>query len=497
MKNKVLMGLIATATIGTAIATPAIINSQNTTKVVNKVLMVNNKSNSSTNEAVVINGNSKMSLYALSNGSGIVSNLSTGEMLTILGQAQNGYCKVKVQETGAIGYISVVNMQNILNGTNDTFTQLSGTGQVINVSSNVRLRSNPAIGNNIIGHLTNGTSHILNGTNDTFTQLSGTGQVINVSSNVRLRSNPAIGNNIIGHLTNGTSLNILGKQGQWYKVSVNGQIGFIYEEYVSTNITDSNSQSVTNNVNTNSENVSTSATSTSSSTNNTNSSNHVKNVVVRTNTDSNSQSVTNNVNTNSENVSTSATSTSSSTNNTNSSNHVKNVVVRTKSSATSNSLPNISNNKENKEIKSKSTISENELAGKMRQWILVGQYNYSKFSDLNGTVWSKQWIDNVSNKELVTAFVNANGKNSLSKNITSAELNKATMKLTSMALKQPMPFSLKQATKYINQMMEQSYPKQVVTKVVPNKGGYIVYTKQLGNKPFWYVNGYTGAATGV
>lgn len=403
MKNKVLMGLIATATIGTAIATPAIINSQNTTKVVNKVLMVNNKSNSSTNEAVVINGNSKMSLYALSNGSGIVSNLSTGEMLTILGQAQNGYCKVKVQETGAIGYISVANMQNILNGTNDTFTQLSGNGQVINVSSNVRFRSNPAIGNNIIGHL-----------------------------------------------TNGTSFNILGKQGQWYKVSVNGQIGFIYEEYVSTNITDSNSQSVTNNVNTNSENVSTSATSTSSS-----------------------------------------------TNNTNSSNHVKNVVVRTKSSATSNSLPNISNNKENKEIKSKSTISENELAGKMRQWILVGQYNYSKFSDLNGTVWSKQWIDNVSNKELVTAFVNANGKNSLSKNITSAELNKATMKLTSMALKQPMPFSLKQATKYINQMMEQSYPKQVVTKVVPNKGGYIVYTKQLGNKPFWYVNGYTGAATGV
>ena len=194
MKNKILMGLIATATIGTAIATPAIINSQNTTKVVNKVLMVNNKSNSSTNEAVVINGNSKMSLYALSNGSGIVSNLSTGEMLTILGQAQNGYCKVKVQETGAIGYISVVNMQNILNGTNDTFTQLSGTGQVINVSSNVRLRSNPAIGNNIIGHL-----------------------------------------------TNGTSLNILGKQGQWYKVSVNGQIGFIYEEYVA-NINNSNSK---------------------------------------------------------------------------------------------------------------------------------------------------------------------------------------------------------------------------------------------------------------
>ena len=396
MKNKVLMGLIATTTIGTAIATPAIINSQNTTNVVNKVLMVNNKSNSSTNEAVVINGNSKMSLYALSNGSGIVSNLSVGEMLTILGQSQNGYCKVKVQETGAIGYISVANMQNILNGTNDTFTQLSGNGQVINVSSNVRLRSNPAIGNNIIGHL-----------------------------------------------TNGTSLNILGKQGQWYKVSVNGQRGFIYEEYVSTNIAN-NSVSI---------------------------------------------------NSNNSNTSTTSSSSSNSTSSSNSSNHVKNIVVRTKKSSTNSNHINI--HKQNKEIKNKSTIDRNELAAKMRQWILVGQYNYSGFSDLNGTVWGKQWIDNVSNKELVTAFVKANGENSLNKNITPAELNKAAMQLTPMILKQPMPFSVKQATKYIKQMMSQSYPNQIVTKIVSDNGGYKVYTKQLGNTPFWYVNGYTGAATGV
>lgn len=248
MKNKALMGLIATATIGTAIATPTIMNNQNTTHIVNKVLMVSNKK---TNEAVVINGNSNMTLFPSSNGESLGVSLSTGEMLTILGQPQNSYCRVKVQETGDIGYINTANMQDILNGTNDTFTQLSGNGQVINVSSNVRLRSNPAIGNNIIGHL-----------------------------------------------TNGTILNILGKQGQWYKVSVNGQVGFIYEEYVSTNIT-SNSQSVTNNINTNSENVSTSATSTSSSTNNTNSSNHVKNIVVRT---KNSKSISNSIKSNSQNI---------------------------------------------------------------------------------------------------------------------------------------------------------------------------------------------------
>lgn len=100
MKNKALIGLIANTTIGTAIAIPAVINNQTTPHIVNKVLMVNNNTNNSiTNEAVVINGNSNMNLYALSNGIGIVSKLSTGEMLTILKRPQNGYCKVKVQET--------------------------------------------------------------------------------------------------------------------------------------------------------------------------------------------------------------------------------------------------------------------------------------------------------------------------------------------------------------------------------------------------------------
>lgn len=190
MKNKALIGLIANTTIGTAIAIPAVINNQTTPHIVNKVLMVNNNTNNSiTNEAVVINGNSNMNLYALSNGIGIVSKLSTGEMLTILKRPQNGYCKVKVQETGAVGYINTANMKNILNGTNDSFITLSKNGQIINVSSNVRLRSNPSINANIIGHL-----------------------------------------------TNNTPLNILGKQGQWYKINVNGQTGFVYEEYIHISI---------------------------------------------------------------------------------------------------------------------------------------------------------------------------------------------------------------------------------------------------------------------
>lgn len=243
MKNKTLIGLIATATIGTAIAAPTVLNNQNTMHIVNKVLMM---SNSATNEAVVVNGNSNMNLYALSNGKGIISNLSVGEMLTTIGKQQGNYCKVRVQETGAVGYINISNMQNILNGTSDSFTQLSKGGQIINVSSNVRLRSNPSISNNVITNL-----------------------------------------------SNGTQFNILGKQGQWYKVSVNGQIGFIYEEYVSTNIANvlnnSKQSSITSNVNKSINNAS--SNSNISSTNiNTNSNSHVKNIIVRTKSNKQSSS---------------------------------------------------------------------------------------------------------------------------------------------------------------------------------------------------------------
>ena len=308
MKNKVLMGLIATATIGTSIVTPAMIKSPNTTKIVNKVLMVNNANSSLTNEAVVINGNSSMNLYGLSNGFGIVSNLSTGEMLTILGQVQNGYCKVKVQETGAVGYINVTNMQNILNGTNDSFTQLSGIGQVVNVSSNVRLRSNPAIGNNIIGHL-----------------------------------------------SNGTSLNILGKQGQWYKVSVNGQTGFIYEEYVSINVTSSNRKTLS-----------------------TNSSNHVKNVVIRTKNSATSNIQSNNVNENNSNTIKNNSQSKSNKPEVLSNNTVKIINYPKSQTLYPNNI--IVENTTGK------SISDSELISVIKNWILVQQYNYSGFADCNGTM---------------------------------------------------------------------------------------------------------------
>lgn len=183
MKKRAVISLIAGATIGTSIGAPIAMRHQSN-EMINKVLMSSNIDTSRTNEAVVVSGNTQMNLYALPNGKGIISNLSVGEMLSILVQ-QGSYCKVKVQETGEIGYINVANMQRIINCTNVPITLLSKSGKIVNVSTRVRLRSNPSINANIINYL-----------------------------------------------KNGSNVNILGKQGQWYKVSINGQIGFIYEEYI-------------------------------------------------------------------------------------------------------------------------------------------------------------------------------------------------------------------------------------------------------------------------
>lgn len=678
MKKKALMGLIATATLGSAMVTPAIISNQNISHDVNNILMVNNDTSAITNEAVVINGNSSMKLYGLSNGSGIVSNLSTGEMLTILGQAQKGYCKVRVQATGAIGYINTANMQNILNGTNTALIILSENGQVINVSSNVRLRSNPSI---------------------------------NAS--------------IIGHLTNGTNLNILGKQGQWYKVEVDGQTGFIYGEYISangSNVANSNSQSSTtsnsssqgstselSNSNT-SSNLTTSSIG-ASATSNANSSSHAKNIIVGTKSSSNSSSLSNNksntgndikvnnsnnivvtnsdiqkglysnaifeealkkgINSNTltqlifnslsptiknkynnqynclstlqENIILNGTKeqkqyllnaignriiinvtadkavplisangvNETPSNYTNGtfyydfsittlknlcdninnwgqyngliskdgvflSNSEINTLIENKEiytitngevaypaykneynfnnttleGNTNNLSPNSNdgstqhapgagahvNNMNNGsptsvgsssgkvEIIAPNTnssfplstvivknntgkpISDSDLNSVMRNWILKWQFNREMFCVATGENWAPQWLNTIPNSELINAFIEANGKEALSKNITANEINKAAMLFTQQANQKEPPFTIAQATKYIQEMLNQSNYDQTITKIVPhlndNDGGlYYVYTKPFNSKgrsnPFWYVYTNTGQATGV
>ncbi|WP_349404666.1 C40 family peptidase [Clostridium perfringens] len=79
------------------------------------------------------------------------------------------------------------------------------------------------------------------------TRLVKKGQVINVSTNLRIRKSPNTSGDVIGYLTNGEIFNIDGKEGSWYKINANGKVGYIHGDYVKEVSGDSNSNSNSNN----------------------------------------------------------------------------------------------------------------------------------------------------------------------------------------------------------------------------------------------------------
>jgi len=58
------------------------------------------------------------------------------------------------------------------------------------------------------------------------------GQVVNVQTNLRMRSQPSTSSRIIARLENETPLLILDKQGDWYKVRAEENEGYLYHRYV-------------------------------------------------------------------------------------------------------------------------------------------------------------------------------------------------------------------------------------------------------------------------
>ncbi|WP_055070214.1 SH3 domain-containing protein [Clostridium massiliamazoniense] len=191
MKKIAILGLITTAAVGTSVSSAIIHNNNNDNNHQiknNKTLLSGVKLGIKTNRAVVINGNDRLNLYGTSNGKGIVSNLSAGEMLTVLGGNKN-FTKVEVQETGIVGYISNSNIKNIYNAENIEMSTLEGSGTIVNVSTAVNLRAGAGINSSVIKEI-----------------------------------------------KGGSSVSILGKQGQWYKINANGSVGYIYGDYVSLNV---------------------------------------------------------------------------------------------------------------------------------------------------------------------------------------------------------------------------------------------------------------------
>ena len=75
---------------------------------------------------------------------------------------------------------------------------------------------------------------------------NGKGEVINVSSNLRIRSNPSTSSSIVGYLSAGNRFDITGKSGSWYKINYNGKIGYVHSDYVRKVTDDNNGGQVSN-----------------------------------------------------------------------------------------------------------------------------------------------------------------------------------------------------------------------------------------------------------
>ncbi len=68
--------------------------------------------------------------------------------------------------------------------------------------------------------------------NPTVTQ---TGQVVDVSTKLNIRSGAGTNFGIVGSLGANATVNIIGKEGNWYKISHNGTVGYVSADYIRVN----------------------------------------------------------------------------------------------------------------------------------------------------------------------------------------------------------------------------------------------------------------------
>lgn len=131
-------------------------------------------------------------------------------------------------------------------------------GQVINVTSTLRIRESASTSSSVLGTMRNGSTFDIisksgswyqikyNGVTGyvhgdyvkeitTSSAVSTKGKVFNVSTNLRVRSGASTSSSILGYLTNNTEVTIVGSEGEWYKIQYNSGYGYVSKEYITTN----------------------------------------------------------------------------------------------------------------------------------------------------------------------------------------------------------------------------------------------------------------------
>ena len=121
-------------------------------------------------------------------GYSIVGSLSNGVTVNILGKSGSWY---HISHNGITGYVSAEYLQEVSSGSNSS-------------------------GSTSIGS----------------TVSSGKGQVYNVTSNLRVRSNPSTSSTVLGYLLNGEVVDIIGSSNGWVHINYQGSTGYVSAEYI-------------------------------------------------------------------------------------------------------------------------------------------------------------------------------------------------------------------------------------------------------------------------
>lgn len=153
-------------------------------------------------------------------------------------------------------------------------------GQVVNVTTTLRVRSAANTNSSVLGTLRNGSTFDIISKSGSWYEInynggsgfvhgdyvkeitessavSSTGKVVNVTSNLRVRSGASTSSSVLGYLTNNASVSIVGLEGSWYKIKYNSGYGYVHKDYISVDgSSNNNTSNGTNNGNNNASNES-------------------------------------------------------------------------------------------------------------------------------------------------------------------------------------------------------------------------------------------------
>ena len=240
---------------------------------------VENTAKSLVKKGKAVNVNSTLNIrQAAEVNSSVIGTLKNGDTFEIISKSGEWY---NIKSNNIVGFVGAAYVQEIT-GNETTIENVIQTiteeheestyeskaqteeGIVVNVSTNLRVRSGPDTSLETVGYLLNGTkvtikgeilgwynivfngrdgyvskeyvkkksSNIVTTSNISVNKAGTTGKVVNISSCLNIRSGAGTGHSIVGTLHNGESVNILEKSGDWYHINHNGVTGYVSAQYL-------------------------------------------------------------------------------------------------------------------------------------------------------------------------------------------------------------------------------------------------------------------------